>query len=158
MTGDTGGYGATYDDYGSSTPGGRAGGSSLPTIDAAIRNAVRKLQAAEDEAEKEEAKKKMSALLVTYFDADMKSRETEIAKIEDRVRNLRTQLDKRRAAKDDIIQLQLKVLENEAEGLGFFGHAPLAAGATPISGSGGDAEAQRTTVRSVHPSNARFGY
>jgi hypothetical protein len=88
--------------------------------DAGIRHWVKKLQTAKTDAEKDAAKKEMSAALSTYFDADLKNREQDIADIEARVKKLRAQIEKRRAAKEQLVDLQLKVLVNEAEGLGFY--------------------------------------
>jgi uncharacterized protein (TIGR03067 family) len=85
-----------------------------------IREAMKKLQAAESDDAKEAAKAELSAVLASYFDADMKGREKVISDIEERVKKLRAQFDKRKAAKDKIIELQLQVLVNEVEGLGFF--------------------------------------
>jgi hypothetical protein len=45
--------------------------------------------------------------------------------LEERLKKLRTQLDRRREAKAEIIQLQLKVLTNEVEGLGFSNESDL---------------------------------
>ena len=82
--------------------------------------AMKKLRNAETDEAKDEAKKETQTLLDSYFEADMKKREQEIADVELRVKRLRAQLEKRQAAKDEIIQLQLKLIEHEAEGLGFF--------------------------------------
>ena len=64
----------------------------------------------------------MSKLLASYFDADMKNRQSGLADMTDRVKRLTAQLDKRQAAREEIVQLQLNVLVNEAAGLGFFSH------------------------------------
>jgi hypothetical protein len=45
-------------------------------------------------------------------------------------------LEQRQQAKDEILQLQLKVLENEAAGLGFFGRSPTAPGGGGMMGGG----------------------
>lgn len=93
-----------------------------PSVIAAskIRSGAKKLLAAKTDSARAEAKKELSLSLDQYFEEDMKTREAEIAKIEKRVNKLRAQLDKRRAAKTQIVQLQLKVLVNEANGLGFY--------------------------------------
>jgi DNA repair exonuclease SbcCD ATPase subunit len=59
--------------------------------------------------------------LERYFDEDVNQRERDITQIEERVKNLREQLERRREKKQEIIDLQIKVAQNEAEGLGFFG-------------------------------------
>jgi hypothetical protein len=65
----------------------------------------------------------MSTLLASYFDTDMKIRQSKLADMVARAKSLHAQLDKRRAFRDEIIQLQLNVLVNEAAGLGFYSHA-----------------------------------
>jgi hypothetical protein len=62
----------------------------------------------------------MSRLLANYFDADMKNRQGELVEMAARVKKLHAQLDKRQAARDEMIQVQLNVLVNEAAGLGFY--------------------------------------
>lgn len=86
-----------------------------------MRDAIKLLRTAKTTVAKDKAKNDLSALLKDQFDADLKRREKEIADIEARVKDLRSVLDKRRTARDNIIQLQIKVLVNEAEGLGFPG-------------------------------------
>ena len=53
----------------------------------------------------------------------MDVRRQELADIEARLAKLRTQLDRRREKKDDIVDLQYQVAINEAEGLGFTSRA-----------------------------------
>ena len=84
-----------------------------------IRRVMDELRHTEDATKKTNLTKQLESAVTKCFDADLKSRETELSKIEERVKKLRTQLDRRRAARSDIIQLQLKVLANDAEGLGF---------------------------------------
>ena len=74
-----------------------------------------------DSAKKPELTKQLEAAVDKYFDDDMKVRETELTKLEERLNKLRSQLERRRKAKTEIIQLQIKVLLNEADGLGFTG-------------------------------------
>ena len=62
----------------------------------------------------------------------MSEREKELAKIEERLTNLRELLERRRTKKQEILDLQAKVALNEAEGLGFYNTEPQ----TKVSGSG----------------------
>ena len=81
-----------------------------------LKAAVGKLKAAEsDDAEQE-----LKIALEKFFDADLKAREAEIDGIEKRVERLVALIKKRRDAEERIISLQLQVLKNEADGLGFF--------------------------------------
>lgn len=83
-----------------------------------------------DDAEKTAVTRKLEAAVTKQFDRDMDYRESELRKLEERLNKLRGQLDRRRNAKAEIIQLQIKVLVNEAEGLGFGGE-PLPSGNLP---------------------------
>lgn len=87
---------------------------------AEIRRAVEALRDAEDDDAKAAATVALIKLLNETFDQDMRRREQELAQVEERVKNLRSQLDLRREKRQEIIDLQIKVLENEAAGLGFF--------------------------------------
>ena len=86
---------------------------------AKLLKAVKALQSAKDDKAKDKAKSDLTKVLNTVFDADLKQRQEEIAKIEARIKKLKATLDKRRTARDRIIDLQIKVLVNEADGLGF---------------------------------------
>jgi len=100
-----------------------------------------------DEAKKAELSKKLETAIDTYFDEDMKGREAELARLEERLAKLRNQLERRRRAKDEIIKLQLKVMLNEADGLGFTGASPFGAGELP----------QGYGIRSWSPARAGLG-
>jgi hypothetical protein len=88
-----------------------------------IQELSAKIRDAEDDAAKAEARNGLAKALDGYFEEDMKRREEELAKVEERVKKLRALLEKRAAKKSEIIQLQIKVLENEADGLGFFNNS-----------------------------------
>ena len=87
-----------------------------------IRKAAEELSQAEDDDAKAEAEEKLNELLDSYFEEDMEHREQELADVEARVKKLRELMERRREKKQDIIALQMQVLVNEADGLGFFGH------------------------------------
>ncbi|MCL4204426.1 MAG: hypothetical protein KJ000_18225 [Pirellulaceae bacterium] len=91
---------------------------------AQLQPVLQRLRDAADDEQKKAIKDELAKILADYFDRDLKWRASEIDSIEQRVKRLRTQLEQRQEAKDDILQLQLKVLENEAAGLGFFGQRP----------------------------------
>jgi hypothetical protein len=85
-----------------------------------IREAAKALVDAEDDDAREDAERNLNEQLDGYFEEDMKRREEELAGVERRVKELRELLERRREKKDDIIRLQVEVLQNEANGLGFF--------------------------------------
>lgn len=84
-----------------------------------LQKAIKAIRTAKDDETKRKATKELTDVLGTVFDGDLKRREKEIADIEARVKELKNILDKRRSARDRIIELQIRVLMNEAEGLGF---------------------------------------
>ena len=84
-----------------------------------VRKAAEKLRDAPNDAAKVEAQTKLIELLRQCFDEDMARREKEIAKLQARIDKLSAQLERRRAAKQEIVDLQFKVVMNEVNGLGF---------------------------------------
>jgi hypothetical protein len=104
--------------------GGHSSRSAYAKARAKVAKIQRELRDAEDN-KKPELTKQLETAVSECFDQDMKVREGELTKIEQRLAKLRARVDKRKKARTDIIQLEMKVLENEADGLGF----------APISGS-----------------------
>jgi hypothetical protein len=94
--------------------------ANMRRIQNQIRQSAAAIRNAPDEQAKARETKLLSDLLNEFFEVDARRRETELAQIEERVRKLREQLDRRREKKQEIIDLQLKVALNEADGLGFF--------------------------------------
>ncbi len=95
-------------------------GTTSP-IRSEIKQLVQQLREGGDETAKADLAKKLETAVSQYFDADLKLREDQLSKLEERVTKLRGQLERRRKAKADIVQLQTKVLTNDADGLGFSG-------------------------------------
>jgi len=153
--------GMEYGDFGRNY-GGEFGGRgfvfwnrrSQGKTDAEMHKAMKKLQTTTSEKDKVEAVAALSALLNRHFTADMKKREQNIASIEARVQKLRTQFEKRQVAKDKIIKLQLQVLSNEAEGLGFFSPSNGASNPPPPSQQPNDSFDQPT----IPPESRRSPY
>jgi hypothetical protein len=85
-----------------------------------IRESAKAFVDAEDDDAREDAERNLNEQLNEYFEEDMKRREEELANVERRVKELRELLERRREKRDDIIRLQVEVLQNEANGLGFF--------------------------------------
>jgi hypothetical protein len=90
-----------------------------------IREAAEKLRDAEGAEARQAATDELDRLLGQYFDDDLKRRIEELDRIKQRVEKLREQLARRVEKRQEIIDLQIKVLENEADGLGFFGEPGL---------------------------------
>jgi hypothetical protein len=86
-----------------------------------IRAARQAMADAKSDEEKKAARTQLRQLLADVFAQDMQTRDKQAAEIESRLSKLRQQYHDRQAAKDKIIDLQLKVIEADAAGLGFPG-------------------------------------
>ncbi len=84
-----------------------------------LQTAIKQLSTGKDDEARKAAADTIQQPLTTQFEADLKQRETELQEVEQRVKSLREQLDKRKAAQADIINLKLQTLINDANGLGF---------------------------------------
>ena len=84
-----------------------------------VEKLTNELGEAKDDKQKTALTDKLKSAVDKCFEDDMKGREAELKKLQERLDKLKTQLDKRRTAKDEIVQLEVKVLTNEAAGLGF---------------------------------------
>ncbi len=113
--GDEMGYGA-----GSSM---MAGAGPRQELEARVAPLVNRLRNAKDDDQKKAIQSELSGILENYFEQDLRRRSAEIASIEERVQRLKDQCEQRKQAKEEILQLQMKVLQNQAAGLGFFGQA-----------------------------------
>lgn len=135
----SGAYGGGYSGYGGDY-GGRYNGygprGAQPQRLQGIREAAAALSTAEDDKTRNEAREKLDSLLNEYFEADMARREQELKAVEERVKKLHAQLERRREKKSDIIELQMKVLLNEADGMGFFSGDVPAINWLPKQGAG----------------------
>lgn len=84
-----------------------------------LKGLIETLNSDKPAEKKAEAKKQLQALLEKQFSRDVERREKEVAELEERVKKLRDQLDKRKTAKEKIIGLRVDTIQNEADGLGF---------------------------------------
>jgi hypothetical protein len=92
-----------------------------PVQDDAIHMGVRAVQAAESDEKRQAATAKLRQTLVVQFKADVQRRQEELEAIEARLKEMRTKLDKRIESADQIIDLRLQVLLQDADGLGWSG-------------------------------------
>lgn len=84
-----------------------------------LQSAIKSLRTGKDETVRKAAADVIQQQLTAQFESDLKQREKELAKVEQGVKSLREQLDKRKASQAVIINLRLQTLVNEANGLGF---------------------------------------
>jgi len=78
-----------------------------------------KLKLPKGEPAKEVAVRELAGLLEKSFDRDLERREKQILQVEERIKRLRDQIERRKTAKKEILNLRLQTMVNEAEGLGF---------------------------------------
>jgi hypothetical protein len=90
-----------------------------------IRKAAEVLRDAESDDDKEKAEAKLRNLLSKQFETDMERRQSELEQLAERLEKLKQQLERRREKMAEIVDLQMKVLVNEADGLGFFSGDPM---------------------------------
>lgn len=84
-----------------------------------VQQAQQALAAASSPEERERVQAKLREALNQQFDADMQQREKELEGIRQRVAEMSRLLEKRSAAKEQIIELRLQVLAQDADGLGW---------------------------------------
>jgi hypothetical protein len=93
--------------------------SETANLEQRIESLAGQIYETNDSHKKEALTRLLESAVSESFDLDMKVREARLARLEERLNKLRAQLDRRRKAKADIVQLEVKVLVNEASGLGF---------------------------------------
>lgn len=71
------------------------------------------------ESERADAKKTLTQYLRAHFEHDEKKRREQVESLEAQVVKLKAQLEKRTQSKEQLIELRLKLLENDASGLAF---------------------------------------
>jgi hypothetical protein len=91
-----------------------------PALGPEFEKAVEALREAEDDQARSKAEENLRDLLSKYFGEDMKRRDAELKEMAKRLKKLEEQLELRKEKMDEIVDLQMKVLVNQANGLGFF--------------------------------------
>lgn len=104
---------------GFSVSGQQPGGSWRLQNNRALNAAIKSYKAAEDGEAKEEAVDEIRGLLDESYDRALENYEEYLTNLEKKIEELREQLGKRKSAKSKIVDLRLKVITNEADGLGW---------------------------------------
>ncbi len=84
-----------------------------------LDRATQSLRNAKDEPSRKAAIATIRDQLNAQFDRDLKRRADELTAIEERLQALQAQVQKRKDAREQIIELRLNTMINEADGLGF---------------------------------------
>lgn len=114
------------EDFGGSGGDGYGIGASAESEDPrrkaerTLRDVTKKLKQMKGEYDRDDAEVLLRPALEGYFAADLNGREQEIKGIQKRVDSLDKLIEQRRMARDQVISLQVEVLKNDADGLGFF--------------------------------------
>jgi len=85
----------------------------------AFQDAIGELRSAENDEEKSTARALVAKLVGEQLDADLESREKELAAIEQRSKELRKQLDERKTAKPELLKMLVMLIDNPQVGLGI---------------------------------------
>ena len=102
-----------------------------PSLADAIHFAAAEVRDAKGDDDRKAAQKKLDEALSKYFDDDMVQREKDLKQVEERVTKLHELLEKRRSNKQEIIDLESKVVMNQANGLGFYDNDESGGGEPP---------------------------
>ena len=84
-----------------------------------MQTAVESLRQTTNKAKRTKIQTRISGLLSQQYDSYLKQNESELNQMEQRLKNLRNQLERRRSAKELLVELELKRIVNEADGLAW---------------------------------------
>ena len=84
-----------------------------------LSKAIAQLKASETESDRENAEDAMRSALSEDYDASLDKYEEYLEQMEAKIKQLKNQLEKRRQAKMELVDLRLQMLVNEANGLGW---------------------------------------
>ncbi len=85
----------------------------------AFAKAFAAYQAAQDEETRSKAAEELKTGLGKQYDSFIEGQAKQIVELEERLAKLKEQLEKRRAAKERMVELKLQMVLSQAEGLGF---------------------------------------
>ena len=85
----------------------------------AFQDAIRELRSALNDEEKAAAREEVTKLVNEQLDADLANRESELAAIEQRAKELRKQLEERKTAKPELLKMLVMLIDNPQVGLGI---------------------------------------
>ena len=91
--------------------------------DSKTAKAYKVLQSAETDQEKREAEAELRKALEEEYVSSLEAYEEHLQALSDKLKRLEDELDKRRSAQDELVDLRLKTLINQAQGLGWPGQS-----------------------------------
>lgn len=84
-----------------------------------LQKALQEFSSAESDDDKSDAKKKVKSELEKQYDAFLERDQARVDQLFDRLKKLEEQLERRKEAKDRLVELKLEMLISQAEGLGW---------------------------------------
>jgi hypothetical protein len=96
----------------------------LQSLQTTLRQRYHQLQATENDQERAKVADSLRATLGELFDLQIDVQQQTVAQLETRVNKLRDQVSQRRGKRDEVIDLQIRVWQHQAEGLGFGAPGP----------------------------------
>lgn len=109
-----------------------------------MHNAISELKKSESDDDRKAAIENLRGVLEDQYDESLDNYEKYLASLEEQIKEMRSQIDKRRDAKMELVDLRLKMLVNEADGLGWPDERP----GRFFSGQG---------FRNIYPTTSGFG-
>ncbi len=82
-------------------------------------DAMKALRDADSESTKADAKNKIEELLTAQYDESLNNYDKYLEELSSKIAEMKTQVEKRRAARDEMVQLKLQMVVSEADGLGW---------------------------------------
>ena len=101
-------------------------GANVMVVDDETRKAFDQLKKAKSDDDRDDARDALRDALNEQYDKYLARQEKELKRMAAKLKELQSQLEKRREAKDELVDLRLKTLENDASGLSWPGgeHGP----------------------------------
>ena len=124
-------------------------------LDTETRAILGRYKQSEDSNQRAELEQQLQKIVEQHFDVRHRQRELEIADVAERLRRLQEQLDKRKAARDDIIQNRLDQLLREATGLGWGANQSADSNSSVWFYKGADGKSSLTPVK-TKPAETTF--
>lgn len=97
-----------------------------------ISSAMKALNEAKDDDQRKQSVVELRDAMSDYFEEDLKLRQAELQSVNNGLKKMEASLKRRADAKDEIIALQMKIVENEAVGLGFFRKGDIGVSRNPM--------------------------
>ena len=90
-------------------------------VQSKIGSLIRKIKESDDDKEKEDSKAELKKQLEQQYDSYLSNLEAPLKKMEERLAKLRSEFEKRKEARDELVKLRLENIWYQANGMGWPG-------------------------------------